>query len=138
MSTPRQAVNRHARTRRDHAMETAEDYVEAICEFTESHGSCRVTDLAGRFAVSHVTVNRTVARLQRAGLVSTQRYGPIELTEDGRKLARLAKQRHEIVLQFLIALGVTEKTAIVDAEGIEHHVSDDTLRAMKRFVGRDE
>ena len=56
----------------------------------------------------------------------------------GRKLARLAKQRHEIVLQFLIALGVTEKTAIVDAEGIEHHVSDDTLRAMKRFVGRDE
>ena len=126
--------NRHARTRRDHARETAEDYVEAIGEFAEARGHCRVTDLADRFAVSHVTVNRNVARLQRDGLATTEPYGPIELTDAGRRLARITKQRHEVVLRFLIGLGVSRKTAIVDAEGIEHHVSDETLRAMKRFL----
>jgi DtxR family manganese transport transcriptional regulator len=93
-----------------------------------------VTDLAGRFAVSHVTVNRTVARLQRDGLVATEPYGPIELTESGHRLAQRAKQRHDVVLRFLVALGVSQKSAVVDAEGIEHHVSDETLQAMKRFL----
>jgi len=134
MPAPKQAVNQHARTRRDHATETAEDYVEAIGEIAETRGHCRVTDLAGRFAVSHVTVNRTVARLQRDGLVATEPYGPIELTESGHRLAQLAKQRHDVVFHFLVALGVSRKAAVVDAEGIEHHVSDETLRAMKRFL----
>jgi DtxR family transcriptional regulator, manganese transport regulator len=136
MSVPKskQAVNRHARTRRDHATETAEDYVEAIWEFREQRGHCRVTDLAGRFAVSHVTVHRTVARLQRDRLISTEPYGPIELTEAGRELAQRVKQRHETVFRFLVAVGVPEKAATVDAEGIEHHVSDETLRAMQRFL----
>jgi DtxR family transcriptional regulator, manganese transport regulator len=128
------APNRHERTRRDHASETAEDYVEAIDEFIETTGHCRLTNLAGRFAVSHVTANRTIARLQREGLVATEPYGPVELTSEGRKLAKAAKRRHGIVLRFLTALGVSEGTAAVDAEGIEHHVSEETLVAMARFI----
>ncbi len=126
--------NRHERIRRDHASETAEDYVEAVADFIGSTGQCRLTDLAKRFAVSHVTANKTIARLERDGLVSTAPYRPVELTASGKKLAASAKRRHEIVLGFLIAMGVSEKAAAIDAEGIEHHVSEETLRAMSEFV----
>ncbi len=134
MAKTKTSTNQHARTRRDHATELAEDYVEAIDELLQTGQVCRVTDLATRFAVSHVTVNRTVARLKRDGWVTTQPYGPVELTEAGRMLARASRQRHDIVLKFLIALGIRSQTASVDAEGIEHHVSEETLRAMQRFV----
>ena len=134
MSERKHKTNRHARTRRDHATELAEDYVEAVDELVRENGRCRAADLAERFAVSHVTVNRTVARLQRNGLVNTTPYGPIELTQAGRRLARKVSHRHEIVRHFLIALGVSEAAADVDTEGIEHHVSDETLRAMQHFL----
>jgi len=128
--------NRHKRTRSDHATEVAEDYVEAIAARIEADGVCRAVDLAEQFQVSHVTVNRTIGRLQRDGFVTTVPYGPIELTAAGARLARQAKRRHEIVLEFLIALGVDRATAETDSEGIEHHVSPQTLRAMQAFVKR--
>lgn len=134
MSKTRTAKNQHARTRGDHATELAEDYVEAIAEIIAEQGTCRVTDLAQRFAVSHVTVHRTVARLQRDGLASSAPYAPVELTAEGQKLAKASHRRHEIVLKYLIALGVSEQTAAVDSEGIEHHVSPETLRLMETFV----
>jgi DtxR family manganese transport transcriptional regulator len=126
--------NQHQRTRRDHASELAEDYVEAVAEFIDRKGACRVTDLAEKFAVSHVSVNRAVARLQRDGFVTSQPYGPIQLTVDGLRLARRSRDRHEIVFRFLRALGVSKKTAALDTEGIEHHVSDETLRLMELFA----
>lgn len=136
--TERQTPDPHERTRRDHASETAEDYVEAIDDLLAAGGNCRVTDLAKRFGVSHVTVTRTVARLQRDGLAETVPYGPISLTEEGRTLARNARERHRAVVEFLVALGVSDAQAQIDAEGIEHHVSDETLAAMARFVARGE
>src|ERR1041384_1480002 len=75
------------RTRREHAAETAEDYVEAIADLSEAHGEARVVDLARRLGVTHVTVNRTLARLQRNGLVMAKPYRAIFLTTAGRKLA---------------------------------------------------
>lgn len=127
-------ANPHRRTRKDHASETAEDYVEAIAELIEQAGRCRVVDLAERFAVSHVTVTRTVSRLRRDGFVETAPYGPITLTADGEKLAAESSRRHETVLAFLRAIGVSESIAAVDAEGIEHHVSPETLAAMQRLT----
>jgi DtxR family manganese transport transcriptional regulator len=126
--------NQHTRTRQDHASELAEDYVEAIAEQIDVSGSCRAVDLAQRFAVSHVSVNRAVARLRRDGWITTEPYGPIYLTEAGQRLARASKRRHEIVFEFLRAIGVSEEAARADTEGIEHHVSEETLRAMKRFT----
>lgn len=123
----------HRRTRHDHASETAEDYVEAVAEILHQQGSCRVTDLARRFAVSHVTVNRIVDRLQKEGLLSTRPYQPIELTPKGRRLATRCRERHEIVYRFLRAIGVDEETAAIDAEGIEHHVSPATLQRFQEF-----
>ncbi len=119
-------------TRREHAHETAEDYVEAIADLAASLGESRVVDLARRLGVTHVTVNRTLARLQREGFVSVQPYRAIFLTPAGRKLAAECHHRHSIVVAFLRSLGIPEKTAEIDAEGIEHHVSPQTLAAFAR------
>jgi DtxR family manganese transport transcriptional regulator len=122
------------RLRRDHAVEIAQDYVEAIADLDADTGEARVVDLARRLGVTHVTVNRTLARLQRAGYVNTRPYRAIFLTDAGRRLAVESKQRHEIVMAFLQSLGVSKKAAEMDAEGIEHHVSPETLAAFKRWL----
>jgi len=123
-----------ARTRRDHAQELAQDYVELIADLIDRHGEARVVDLARRLGVTHVTVNRAIQRLQRGGLVAAQPYRAIFLTATGRRLARESRQRHDLVVRFLLALGVPPAIAESDAEGIEHHVSRETLRAFRNFL----
>lgn len=125
---------KHSRIRSDHATELAEDYVEAIAEIVAERQTCRAVDLAARFEVSHVTVNRTLGRLKRDGYVETEPYGPVNLTARGKRMARQSAERHRIVLQFLLSIGVSEPIARIDSEGIEHHVSPETLKAMKRFA----
>lgn len=127
---------RHSRTRNDHANETAEDYVEAIEDIHLARGQCRVVDLAQRFGVSHVTVTKIVHRLQREGLVDTRPYKPVELTATGKRLATRSRRRHQIVVEFLLAIGVKPQIAAIDAEGIEHHVSPETLRKFEEFSSR--
>jgi DtxR family manganese transport transcriptional regulator len=127
---------RHRRTRNDHAQETAEDYVEAIEDVERDAGRCRVVDLARRFAVSHVTVTKVIARLKREGLVASEPYGPLELTAAGRQLAAKSRRQHEIVYEFLRAIGVSEQTAAIDTEGIEHHVSRQTLECFRKLTER--
>jgi DtxR family transcriptional regulator, manganese transport regulator len=122
------------RLRRDRASETAQDYVEAIADLTADLGEARVVDLARRLGVTHVTVNRTLSRLQRAGYVNTRPYRSIFLTQTGHRLARESKRRHETVAAFLRSLGVPEKASEMDAEGIEHHVSPETLAAFERWL----
>lgn len=133
MLEPRTRIRGHERTRRDHATELTQDYVEAIAELIEQNGECRVRDLAKRFAVSHVTVNRAIARMKRDGFVDTEPYAPIMLTVKGKALAEFSERRHRIVFRFLTALGVSERTASIDSEGIEHHVSEETLLLMEQF-----
>src|SRR5471030_1008012 len=98
------------RSRRDRAVETAQDYGEAIADLSASLGEARVVDLARRLGVTHVTVNRTLARLQQGGYVNTQPYRAIFLTGAGRRLAEECKRRHQTVAAFLRRLGVSEKT----------------------------
>jgi len=129
------AAKAHQLTRAAHANEIAEDYVETIAELARLEGEARVVDIARSLGVSHVTVVRTLARLQKEGLVQTRPYRSIFLTPAGAKLADKARKRHEVVEAFLLALGVPRAIALRDAEGIEHHVSPQTLAAMSRFVG---
>ncbi|MCA9050034.1 MAG: manganese-binding transcriptional regulator MntR [Planctomycetaceae bacterium] len=126
--------NVHQRIRADHATEMAEDYVEAIADVVDRHGVCRASDLVRLFRVTHATVNNTVGRLVRDGFVTTEPYQPLNLTRKGRTLASKCRERHEIVRVFLLALGISEATAIADSEGIEHHVSAETLQAMSQFL----
>lgn len=127
---------RHQRTRDDHATESAEDYVEAIDDIINEQGVCRVEDLRKHFSVSHVTVSRILSRLDRDGWVSKEAYRPVTLTAKGKRLAKQSRTRHQTVLEFLMRLGVSRKTAEIDAEGMEHHVSDETLAIMKKFKTR--
>lgn len=134
MSNLTNSADHHRRTRRDHSTETAEDYVEAMAEIMARNGTCRIVDLAKHFGVSHVTVTRIVSRLQGEGLLRTEKYRPIELTAKGRRLAKRSRERHKIVYEFLLAIGIDSKVAAIDAEGIEHHVSPQTVNKFKAFV----
>lgn len=131
---PLQTAAIQQRTRQQHAQERAQDYVEAIADLIQACGEARATDLAKSLGVTHVTVIRTVQRLQREGLVTTHPYRSIFLTDAGRRLAAKAKDRHEKVVAFLQALGVSPSVARFDAEGIEHHVSPETLAAFEKFT----
>lgn len=135
--TRRHEAAGHERVREAHAQEIAEDYVEAIAEVIADRGVCRVVDLTRRFGVSHVTVSRTVGRLVKQGLARTEPHQPIELTAKGRRLAESSRERHELVYRFLRAIGVAERVAAMDAEGIEHHVSPETLDRFRAVVEGD-
>ena len=124
------------RIRSDHQSELAQDYVELIADLIDETGEARGSDVALRLGVANATVVKTLKRLQDAGLVTQEPYRAIFLTGDGWKLAEDGRRKHKIVENFLLALGVSGDTARIDAEGIEHHVSEDTLRAMARFVAR--
>jgi DtxR family manganese transport transcriptional regulator len=131
-----QRADDHRRTRAAHATEIAEDYVETIADLIDLHGEARVVDIARCLGVSHVTVIRTIARLQREDLVTARPYRAIFLTETGRELALRARRRHQVVVQFLESIGVKPEVARTDAEGLEHHISHETLAALERFVAR--
>jgi len=129
-------AERFQRVREAHQTEVAEDYVELIAHLIEKTGEARVVDLADWLGVTNATVNNTIQRLQRDGLVTSKPYRSIFLTDKGRALAEASRRRHEIVRDFLLALGVDSETAETDSEGIEHHVSDATLQAFRRFLAK--
>ena len=116
------------RIRADHSSELAEDYVELIADLIDEKGEARGSDIAMRLGVANATVVKTLKRLQDAGLVTQEPYRSIFLTGDGWKMAEDGRRQHKIVAAFLLALGVSEE--------IEHHVSEETLRAMARFLAR--
>ncbi len=127
-------INEHIRTRDDHSEESASDYVEAVEELIREKGECRLSDLAGLFQISNASAHRTVARLKRIGLVESEPYRPIQLTKKGQLLASRSRDRHRLVIDFLIAVGVPPEHAKIDAEGIEHHVSSATETAIRAFL----
>jgi DtxR family manganese transport transcriptional regulator len=125
---------RHQTTREHHRRERAEDYVELISDLQLERGDARLTDIADRLGVSHVTASKTLKRLEREGWVTCPAYRPILLTQSGEKLAQDSRERHRVVLAFLLNLGVSAAQAEIDAEGIEHHVSQETLEAIRRAL----
>jgi DtxR family manganese transport transcriptional regulator len=124
------------RVRDAHQTEVAEDYVELIADLIEEMGEARVVDLAQRLGVSNATVNNTIQRLARDGLVTSKPYRSIFLTREGQEMASASRERHDLVRDFLISLGVTPDIAEVDAEGVEHHVSEETLEAFRKHLAR--
>jgi DtxR family manganese transport transcriptional regulator len=121
-------------TREHHGLEAAEDYTELILDLTESKESARTTDIAECLGISHVTALRTIRRLQEEGFVETSRGKPVVLTAKGKKLALYARERHQTLVEFFVALGVPKQVAEIDAEGAEHHISKITLGKMLEFL----
>lgn len=108
--------------------------MELIADLLASSGEARPTDVARRLGVSHVTAIRTISRLKREGLATGRPYRGVFLTDDGRKLAARVRARHRLVVDVLRALGVPAEAAEADAEGIEHYVSEVTLKAFAEFL----
>ncbi|NHT74422.1 manganese-binding transcriptional regulator MntR [Rhizobiaceae bacterium CRRU44] len=111
-----------------------EDYVELIADLIDDGNEARQVDIAARLGVAQPTVAKMLARLAADGLVSRKPYRGVFLTEAGQKMAAESRERHQTVEQFLRCLGVSPETARIDAEGIEHHVSDETLAAFRRLI----
>lgn len=125
---------RQARRARRSAL--VEDYVELIADLIDDGGEARQVDIAARLGVAQPTVAKMLKRLAEDGLVAQKPYRGAFLTPAGQSLALRSRERHRVVEQFLLALGIEPETARRDAEGLEHHVSEETLDAFARFVAR--
>lgn len=110
--------------------------MELIQELQREEGVARTKSLAARLSVSQPTVTKSLTRLEKEGWLVVVPHRSIELTESGKSLAADSRKRHEMVVAFLVAVGVSAEVAELDAEGIEHHVSEATLAAMQAFLAR--
>ncbi len=120
--------------REAHKTEATEDYVELIDDLICVNGEARLVDVASRMGVTQPTASKTLARLQRDGYISSEPYRSIFLTPMGKSLADESRLKHEIVFEFLQTIGVSKEAAKRDSEGMEHHVSDETLKAFKKLI----
>ena len=127
-------ARRFGKTRSAQSGALFEDYVELIADLLATSGEARPTDIARRLGVSHATAIKTISRLKREGLATGRPYRGVFLTETGRALAERMRTRHRLVVDLLIALRVPTEVAEADAEGIEHHVSEATLKAFAHFL----
>ncbi|MFH1556763.1 MAG: manganese-binding transcriptional regulator MntR [Pseudomonadota bacterium] len=123
---------RQAREARRGAL--VEDYIELIADLIDDGHEARQVDIAARLGVAQPTVAKMLARLVADGLVTRKPYRGVFLTDAGRKVAHEARERHQIVEAFLLSLGINAETARIDAEGIEHYVSTETLDAFRRMM----
>jgi len=113
-----------------------EDYLELIADLIEDGNEARQVDIAARLGVAQPTVAKMLSRLTEEGLIARRPYRGVFLTEEGQKIAQASRERHEIVEAFLRSIGVSAETARIDAEGIEHHVSAETLEIFRKLAGR--
>ncbi|NRQ15143.1 manganese-binding transcriptional regulator MntR [Ensifer sesbaniae] len=123
-------------TRNSRRTELVEDYVELIADLIADGGEARQVDIAHRLGVAQPTVAKMLKRLAAEGFIQQKPYRGVFLTARGNELAARSRERHHIVESFLCALGISPETARIDAEGIEHYVSAETLEAFKSHLAK--
>lgn len=107
-----------------------EDYLEQIHNLIEAKGYARVVDIAGNLGVSQASVTNMIQRLDAEGYVVYERYRGVTLTEAGREIGRAIARRHEVLTRLLAGFGLDPKTVHEDVEGMEHHISRQTLEVL--------
>jgi DtxR family manganese transport transcriptional regulator len=138
LADPDTQVESFRKTRSNRRTELVEDYVELIADLIDDSGEARQVEIAQRLGVAQPTVAKMLKRLAAEELIVQRPYRGVFLTPSGREIAEKSKARHEIVVSFLLALGVSPAAARIDAEGIEHHVSEETLEAFERFIRQSD
>jgi len=114
---------------------TAEDYLERIYALIQEKGYARVSDIAEALQVRPSTVTRMVQKLDEQNLLEYERYRGLSLTQEGERVGRSIRRRHKALEDFLHLLGVDDQhTVQKDIEGIEHHLSSNTLERLIRLV----
>jgi len=116
------------------ASSTVEDYLERILELINSKGYARVVDIAAALEISQASVTNMVQRLDAERLLKYEKYRGLVLTETGEKLARSIAHRHRLLTEFLKLLGLDDRVIRHDVEGMEHHISVPTLRAIEALT----
>ena len=111
-----------------------EDYLERILDLINSKGYARVVDIAAALKISQASVTNMVQRLDADGLLEYEKYRGLVLTNAGEKLARSISHRHKLLTDFLKLLGLNDRVIYHDVEGMEHHISPSTLRAIEALV----
>src|SRR3954469_20654788 len=112
----------------------AEDYLERILELINSKGYARVIDIAAALQISQASVTNMVQRLDAEGLLKYEKYRGLVLTAAGTRVAKRIAERHRLLTDFLQLLGVDEQVIHHDVEGMEHHISASTLRAISTLT----
>lgn len=111
-----------------------EDYLERILGLINSKGYARVVDIASALKISQASVTNMVQRLDADGLLKYEKYRGLVLTAAGERLARKITHRHRLLTDFLKLLGLDEQVIYHDVEGMEHHISPPTLRAIEALA----
>lgn len=112
----------------------SEDYLEAMLMMREEHGYIRSIDVAEHLGVTKPSVSYATKRLRENGYITMERDGLITLTASGLEIAERMYTRHKLLSQYLMRLGVDEKTAREDACKIEHDISEETFAAIRRHA----
>ena len=114
--------------------ESGEMYLESIYVLSKKSNAVRAIDICEYMGFSKPSVSRAMGLLKGAGYVETDENGFLSLTKEGKELAEKIYERHTVLTQFLMKLGVSESVASEDACKMEHHMSDETFEAMKNFI----
>lgn len=122
-----------------HLQESGEMYLETILVLTKKSGHVRSVDICEYMDYSKPSVSRAVGLLKQGDYITVDRSGTITLTDAGRAIAEKIYERHTLLTEFLVRLGVDDTTAAADACKIEHDISDQSFEAIKRHVaGKNE
>ncbi|MCL2606304.1 MAG: metal-dependent transcriptional regulator [Coriobacteriia bacterium] len=114
--------------------ESAEDYLEAIYMLSKSGGTVRSIDIANQLDYSKPSVSIAMKNLRESGFIKVGENGSISLTKDGFEAAQRVYERHKLISEWLIFLGVDEKTALRDACKMEHGLSEASYQALKQHI----
>ena len=111
-----------------------EDYLEVIYELVQQKGYATTVDISSYLNVSSPSVTKMMQKLDETGYLNYEKYRGIKLTNEGIRIARNIRNRHGLLAEFFMIIGVDEETANNDAEGIEHHLHPETMKKLEEFI----
>ena len=111
-----------------------DDYLEQILHLIDEKGYARPVDISERLSISQASVTNMLQRLDAEGLVKHEKYRGTTLTDEGQRIAQAIVDRHELLTEFLQIFGIDEETIYRDVEGMEHHISRATLKAIRALT----
>lgn len=115
-----------------------EDYLETTIELLTEKGYVRVSDIAERLSVKPASVTKMLQKLEHGGYITRQPYRGFNLTSQGKKVAMDIRRRHAILEEFLGMLHLPKKIIEKDIDGLEHHLSNQTVEALERFIKKNK
>ncbi len=118
--------------------ESAENYLEAILVIGKRKGYVRSIDVANELSVSKPSVSVAMKSFKNEGYIFVNESGEIALTDKGREIAEKVYERHNVIANALLLLGVSEENAYADSCKIEHVISDESFKKLKEYIEKQE